>query len=159
MENNEYFLQTKEISKKLVEFDMEYTEGRTEITGLYLETCIRFFKDFPDLFDRRIVIPKEERQKRRNWYSHLNDFSIVDTSVLLTAPKSETYFKLYDFKNGLVMVKHNNYIDLVEMKNLEIYLQNMGLSIDSASEIKSGKKLLLARPNDFKQKMKFKSEK
>lgn len=140
MFETKYFFQVREVKDKLVDIDKDVLDN--QIVGLFLQDSIRFY-DTVDEY-RVSILKKEMLDKLREIYAHRLDFDVVNGKLKLSAPRSNTFYKLYKIGKKVVYVNTDTFFDIVEYDNLDKYLISIDMDPTKEKEIKTKKTLILS---------------
>ena len=153
MKNNEFILSVKKVDNGGIILPKEYTK-KDSVTATFYEMCIRLYKDDIALLKgRHIIFNEKERKIIRTFYTHQDDYEIRNGVMIINTDSK--YKKMYEIKKELLMVKNNKFIDLVEINNINNYLDKMGLDNKQYDELKE-KDTILKRNPSYKLKYWFK---
>ena len=136
-----------------------YDREDNSITGIYTTNSIRFYKEAlektfnyehlkeccPDMSYDDI------RHELDYYYSCMDNFDIEDGLIKLKGTGT-VQNKDFDFKNGIIIVKCDAFMDVVEKDKIGTYLDNYGF--DEKEEIVLSNKVVSLSRNDSK-KLKF----
>ena len=107
------------------------------IPGIYTTNSIRFYRnDMEQKLTFEFILScnpnytnKEIRYIQRKHHSAMDNFEIDGNFIRLKGTRT-VQNGLYNFENGIIIVKNDNFIDVVERDNLQTYLDNYGFDID-----------------------------
>lgn len=138
----------------LVELPKDYERDESTITGMYLTNSIRFYKN---KFDEETINFDEKytREKIRRYirilHASMADFKIIDNRISLTGTGTNQE-KDYNYKNGIIIVKCDKYMDIVEKDSISDYLESYGFDKAKANEVLSNEETILNRVKGKKLK-------
>ena len=118
-------------------------EHTDEISGLFLSSCIRFYREEPDFSIESVTAKnpkatkKQIRMIRRVFYSNSDYFDVKNDYIYLNSYGSNEPGKGYDFKSGIIVVESSKFMDVVTKSNLSKYLEEFGFDEECKDEILS----------------------
>ena len=143
MSKNYLFINTntKKIRNKIL-IPNEIEIYSISIIGLYLDTCIRFYKE-----GKNYQIIKDRKIKRiicasSQYFDINNNYLSISTN--------DSLIKEYDFSSGVILVNCDEYFDLVEKNNLKLYMKNNYFKTIYEDIVLGNEKTIMTRYTDEK---------
>ena len=144
-----FTFKTNNTKKNMVLVPEGFYRGEDYITGIYIKNSIRFYKNnMEDKLTYEYLLSlypnisyKGIRFIRRSHHSAMCNFDIVDEFIKLKGNRT-VQDKYYNFNNGIVVVKNDDLMDVVEKDRLQNYLETYGFDI-SKGEILSNDEIVI----------------
>lgn len=134
------FIFTKQKGDYKIPCPITYEHEET-IDGVFLSSCIRFYKFDRDLSVKAIqkrfpkLTKKEIRRLKEDIFSNSDNFDVKDNNIYLNSYGSNIPDSGYDYSKGIIIAKNKTFMDVIEKQNLKKYLNEFGFDEEAEEEI------------------------
>ena len=131
-----------EIKRKNIIIPKEIEINTKKIVGLYLNSCIRFYKEEKNY---RLI---KDRNMQRLLCASSNNFDINNN--ILSIDTKDSLIGEYNYNNGVLFANCDNYFDIIERDNIKLYLEDNYFKTKYLDIILGNEKTIMTRYTEQK---------